>query len=144
MRFQTLAMTAVMFGMAGLAMARGPMIPTGTPVEIKAAIETVRVVPATDPFPGMHVDMRVKGRLLDVYIAPMSFVTKYGVKLGKGQYAEVIGTQTEDLVVARSVTTGIRDKSSGVFHEDMTIYLRDETGLPLWVEEPAAPTTSLH
>lgn len=135
MRFQTLAITAVMFATAGLAMARDPMIPSGTPAAIKATIETVRVVPATDPFPGMHVDMRVKGRLLDVYIAPMSFVTKYGLKLEKGQYAEVAGTQTEDFVLARSVTTGVRDKSSGVFHEDMTIYLRDETGLPLWAED---------
>jgi len=133
MRYQALAMTAVLFGMAGLAAAKGPTVVSGTPVEIKATVETVRIVPAADPLPGMHVDMRVKGRLLDVYIAPMSFVTKYGVKLQKGDYAEIAGTQMQDTVLAYSVSTGIRDKVSGVFHENLTIFVRDDSG-PFWTE----------
>jgi len=140
MRFQTLAITAVTLGMAGLALARDPMIPApGGPVELKATVEAIRVVPATDPLPGMHVDMRVKGRLMDVYIAPMPFVTKYGVKLEKGAYAEISGTQFQNAVLATSVTTGITDKVSGVFHADLTIYLRDGAGQGFWVEEDPPP-----
>jgi hypothetical protein len=71
--------------------------------------------------------------LLDVYIAPMSFVTQYGVKLEKGAYAEITGTQTQDTVLAYHVSTGVRDKVSGMFHENLTIFLRDDSG-PFWTE----------
>jgi hypothetical protein len=47
----------------------------------------------------------------------------------------IVGTPVKsgeaDVVLARAITTGSIDKRTGLFHEDMTIYLRNDDG-PLW------------
>jgi hypothetical protein len=132
--FRTMALTAVLCGAAGLAMARDPGFHPGTPVEFQTTVNAVRVVPEGNPLPGLHIDAKVKGQLLDIYIAPMTFVTKYGMTVEKGAIAVIQGTQIEDSVLARSITTGVADKVHGTFHPDLTIYLRDDSG-PFWVDD---------
>jgi hypothetical protein len=131
---RTVGITAILFGVAGLAIARDPNYNPGTAVQFQTTVAAVRVVPEGNPLPGLHLDAKVKGRMLDIYIAPMSFVTKYGVKVEKGDFAEIEGMQDQDEVLAKSVTTGIYDRVRGIFHPDLTIYLRDESG-PFWVEK---------
>jgi hypothetical protein len=101
--------------------------------EFRVTVNAVRVVPDGNPMAGLHLDARMKnGKTVDVYIAPLSFATKYGVKVEKGDTAIIEGLMSEDLIQARSITTGITDKL-GTFRPDMTIYLRNENG-PFWVE----------
>ena len=124
-------------GMAGLslavaAMAKDLALHNG---EFVVTVTAVRVVPDGGPMPGLHLDAAVKGgRTMDVYIAPMTFVTKYGVKVEKGDTAIIEGLQNGDLVQAKSITTGITNKGSGVFRPDLTIYLRGENG-PFWADD---------
>jgi len=72
---------------------------------------------------------------MDVYIAPMDFAVKYGIKISKGDNVHIVGAQVSsseaDVVLALSITTGSIDRKTGIFHEDMTIYLRNDDG-PLW------------
>jgi hypothetical protein len=75
---------------------------------------------------------------MDIYIAPTDFVVKYDVKVAKGQDVHIVGTEVNgtegsdaDVVLARETTTGAVDKRTGIFHENMTIYLRNDAG-PLW------------
>ena len=103
-------------------------------MELQVAVSAVRIVPAGNPLPGLHLDARLKGRVLDIYIAPMSFVTKYDVKVAKGDYLIVSGTMESGVVLAKSIQTGTYDKDKDVFHPEMTIFLRDENG-PFWTEE---------
>jgi hypothetical protein len=131
---RAIGITAVLFGVARLAVARDPNFNPGTAVQFQTTVAAVRVVPEGNPLPGLHLDAKVKGRLVDIYIAPMSFVARYGVKVAKGDFAEIEGTQIQDDVLAKSITTGVYDKVRAVFHPDLTIYLRDESG-PFWVEE---------
>jgi hypothetical protein len=60
---------------------------------------------------------------------------KYEVKARKGDEVHIVGTEAKsgdaDVVLAREITTGSIDKRTGIFHEDMTIYLRNDEG-PLW------------
>jgi hypothetical protein len=72
---------------------------------------------------------------MNIYISPMDFAVKYGVKVLKGDYVHIVGTQVKsgetDVVLAREISTGSIDKRTGIFREDMTIYLRNDEG-PLW------------
>lgn len=129
--------TAVLCGAAGIACAAmaaakdqtQPLVP-GVAVEFRTTVIATHVVPEGSPMPGLHLEMKVKGRTLDVYIAPMDFVRTYDVKVSKGEEALVEGTQDGDQVIARSITTG-RIGIDGAFRPNMTIYLRNDAG-PLW------------
>ena len=71
---------------------------------------------------------------MDVYISPVSFASKY-VKVSKGDYVHIVGTEVRsggaNVVLARSITIGSVDRKTGSFHEDLTVYLRNDEG-PLW------------
>ena len=129
---------AVLCGAAGIALvlpAVSKNIVLNNAVDIQTTASALREVPAGNALPGLHLDANVKGRLMDIYIAPADFASKYGVKVSKGDYVHIVGTEVRsgeaDVVLARSITTGSIDKRTGTFHEDMTIYLRNDEG-PLW------------
>lgn len=126
--------SAVLCGLAGFALS-APVaakdLTTGTQVEFRTTINDLRVVPE-GPMAGLHVDAKVNGRILDIYIAPMPFLEKNGVKLEKGRALLVVGTQDGDVVIPRSVTTGTIGRADNVFRPDMTLYLRNDDG-PLWM-----------
>jgi hypothetical protein len=130
----------VLCGLAGFALAmpaaaKDPVVNSGVGVDIHTTVSAVREVPAGDPLPGLHIDAKIKGRVTDIYIAPIDFVRKYDVKVAKGQDVHIVGTEAKegdtDIVLTREITTGALDRRTGIFHENMTIYLRNDEG-PLW------------
>lgn len=134
--------SVVLCGLAGFALAGFALttaaaakdIALNTAVDVETTVSGVHQVSAGN-FPGLHLDASVKGRAMDVYISPMDFASKYGVKVAKGDYVHIVGTEMKSgdasVVVARSITTGSVDKRTGTFREDMTIYLQNDAG-PLW------------
>lgn len=137
MRKQTIA--AVVLGIAGLALtspafARDNGSDPGAPVKFDTTVGTIREVPEGNPLPGLHIDAQVNGRVTDIYIAPLGFANRYGVKVAKGEYVRVVGTTPSgqnDTVLAREITTGNYDRSHAIFRPTQTIYLRNDQG-PLW------------
>jgi hypothetical protein len=135
--------TAVLCGFAGFALAgpaaaKDPPPNAGGVVDIYGTVSAIREVPAGNPMPGLHVEARVKGQVTDIYIAPMDFVTRFGVKVAKGDDVRVIGTQAAagdtDVVLAREVDLGSYGIKDRVFRPRMTYYLRNDSG-PMWVED---------
>lgn len=127
--------TIAMCGVVGCALSLPAFArDNGAPVDVHTTITGVHEV-ATGPLAGLHAEAKVKGKVLDLYIAPMDFVKKYDVQVKPGQEVHVVGTETvegnEDVVLTREITTGSVDKRTGIFHENMTIYLRNDAG-PLW------------
>ncbi len=144
---KTRTVFAICCGVAGLALSSAASAGTlpgavnqGEPVDVVTTVADVREVPAGNPMPGLHVDAKVNGKMMDIYIAPMGFVTKYGVKVAKGNDIHIAGTQQKvgeaDEVVAREIETGV--ETHGAFHPKLTIYLRNADG-PFWTEETPAP-----
>lgn len=132
------ARSFVLFGLAGFALvmtAAAKDVTLNAPVDVETTVTAVREAPAGSPLPGIHLDANVRGRVMDIYISPANFAVKYGVRLSKGDYIHIVGTEIRsgdaDVVLARSITTGSVDKKSGTFHEDLTTYLRNDEG-PLW------------
>ncbi len=137
----------VLCGVAGIALAvplaakdHTQVFNPGGPVDFFATVSAVREVPAGNPMAGLHVDVKIKGRVMDIYVAPLDFVAKYGVKIAKGDEVRVVGVQEMEgnVVQAREITTGSFDNSprgGGMFRADMTIYLRNDDG-PFWMEAP--------
>ena len=117
-------------GMAAMALA-GMVWAQGAPVEFTTVVTGTHVVPEGNPLPGLHVDAKLKGQSVDIYIAPMHFVSKYDVKVAKGEEAEITGVQSGDVVLAREITTGVVSPKDGKWRPNMTIYLRNDAG-PLW------------
>ncbi len=107
----------------------------GAPVDVRTVITGVHEVPAGSALPGLHAEAKIKGKVVDIYIAPMDFVKKYDIQVNKGQEVHLIGTETAagdaDTVLGREITIGTIDKRTGIFRENMTIYLRNDAG-PLW------------
>jgi hypothetical protein len=133
------AWAVMLCGLAGFALtvpaAAKDIVPTGAAVDVQTVVSALREVPAGNPLPGLHLDAKVKGQMMDIYIAPRDFVVKYDVKVSKGEYVHIVGTLEKsgeaDVVLAREITTGSIDKTTGIFHENMTIHLRNDEG-PLW------------
>jgi hypothetical protein len=130
--------SVILCGLAGFALvmtAAAKDVVLSSAVDVQTTVGALREVPAGNPLPGLHLDANVKGRVMDIYVAPMNFAMKYGVKVSKGDYVHIVGTQIRsgeaDVVLARAITTGSVDKRTGMFREDMTIYLRNDDG-PLW------------
>jgi hypothetical protein len=126
----------VLCGLAGFALAIPAVAKdAGAGVDVRATIIAVHEVPAGNPLPGLHVDAKINGRTVDVYIAPMDFLVKNDIKLKKSEEVHIVGTVTkagdEDVVLAREITTGTIDPKTREFNDNMTIYLRNNDG-PLW------------
>jgi hypothetical protein len=106
-------------------------------VDVVTVVSDIREVPAGSPLPGLHIDAKVNGKMMDIYIAPMDFVTKFGLSVAKGADVHIEGTESKsndaDVVVAKEVETGVA--KAGTFHPKLTIYLRNADG-PFWDETP--------
>jgi hypothetical protein len=120
--------------MTAAATAAAKDIALNTAVDAETTVAALHEVPA-GPLPGLHLDVNVKGHVMDVYVAPMNFATTYGIKVSKGDYIHIVVTEMKsgdaDVLVARAISPGSVDKRTGIFREDMTIYLRNDEG-PLW------------
>jgi hypothetical protein len=136
--------TLIVCGIAGIALALpvngqnpGTSSSPGAAVTFSGTVIAVREVAAGKPLEGLHADVKVDKATLDVYVAPMGFVRKYGIKVSKGEELNVTGTQTKlgggEVVLAREITSGFTDARTGRFHKDVTVYLRNDIG-PMWID----------
>ena len=133
---------AMFCGVAGLALASPAAakdmtaLNPGAPVDVMTTVNAIREVPAGNPLPGLHLDAKVNGRAMDIYIAPMNFVMKFGINFNKGSDVHITGTLNKvadtDVVLAREIETGVQTK--GGFRPNLTIYLRNADG-PFWAED---------
>src|SRR5690242_11699862 len=78
--------TVALCGVAGLALASPATAKdeASAPVDFYVTVGATHQVPEGNPLPGLHVDAKVKGRTMDIYIAPMNFVNRYEVKVSRG------------------------------------------------------------
>jgi hypothetical protein len=113
----------------------------GSLVDVYTNVSALRDVPAPNALPGLHIDAKVKGRLVDIYIAPAKFAAKYGVKLAKGDDVRIVGmlvrSGDSETILAHEISLGQYDKRDGAFHETLTVYLRNDAG-PFWIDDSAA------
>lgn len=132
---------AAAFALAAPVMAKDIVLKPGGAVDFYATVNAVREVTVGNPMPGLHLDAKVKGRMMDIYIAPMDFVAKYGIKVSKGDEVRIVGQVTlgeAEVVLAREITTGKFDDKAGFFRETLTTYLRNDDG-PFWEESRPGP-----
>lgn len=98
-----------------------------TPVDFYATVSAVREVSAGNAMPGLHLDAKIKGRMTDIYVAPMDYLAQYEIHFAKGDDVHVVGSRTKtgepDVVLAREIAVGVYNRR--------TLYLRDDAG-PLW------------
>jgi hypothetical protein len=137
-----LGWTLALCGIAGIALA-APVVKEnavfwnpGGKVDFRATVNGIHEVQADNPMPGLHLDIKANGHALDVYVAPMDFVLKYGIKISKGQDIVVKGMQAAGetgVVAAYEVTVGRYDAGIHIFHEEATYYMRNDAG-PFWTE----------
>jgi hypothetical protein len=103
--------------------------------DFHVTVIAVREVPVGNPMPGLHLQAKVKGRMTDIYIAPVDFAAKCGVKVSKGDQVHIVGSQMRsgeaDVVLAREITIGS--------YANGTYYLRNDDG-PLWEETVPQPS----
>jgi hypothetical protein len=145
MRKQTLG-ALMLFGLAGLVLAvpavqaaPGPkdiVIAPGALTKFDVTVNNIREVPAGKALPGLHIDEKVNGRAMDIYLCPVEFAVKYGVKVAKGDYVRVVGSPApdkEDVFLVREISTGLYDQAHNIFRPTLTVYLRNDDG-PFWVE----------
>lgn len=138
MRKETIG-AMIVFGLAAFLTpltAKDIVFTPGVAVRFDATVLAVREVPAGNALPGLHVDAKVNGRATDIYLAPVEFAMRYGVKVAKGDYVRIVGYPTaasSDVILAREITTGLYDRAHDIFRPTLTIYLRNDDG-PFWVE----------
>jgi hypothetical protein len=140
MRKETIG-AIVLCGLAGFAFAapaaaKDIVFSPGALVKFDVSVNAVREVPAGNPLPGLHIDAKVNGRATDIYLAPVDFAIRYGVKVAKGDYLRIVGFTlpgAPDTILTREITTGLYDAAHNIFRPTLTIYLRNDDG-PFWVE----------
>jgi len=131
----------VLYGVAGLVLAAPPAAKdSGAAVDFETTVSAVREVPNGNPMPGLHLQAKVKGRMMDIYIVPVDFVAQCGVKVSRGDEVRIVGSQIKsgeaDIVLARQITIGS--------YTNGTYYLRNDDG-PLWEEtKPASQPIPSH
>jgi hypothetical protein len=138
MRKQTLG-ALMLFGLAGFAAQAAPkdiVIAPGALTKFDVTVNNIREVPAGNALPGLHIDAKVNGRAMDIYLCPVDFAVKYGVKVAKGDYVRVVGSaapEKENVFLVREISTGLYDQAHNIFRPTLTVYLRNDDG-PFWVE----------
>jgi hypothetical protein len=112
-----------------------PVYNTATAIDFFATVTEAREVPAGNPLAGLHILVKAKGDILDVYVAPTAFAVKYGMVFAKGNDVHVIGSKVKfgetDVVLARQITTLKLNPKTGRYGEDTAFYMRNDEG-PFW------------
>ena len=87
-----------------------------------------KVVPAPEPLEGAHLFVKNgTGETLDVFLGPAKYIKIFNLPLNAGDKVDVLGSEVKfkgaNLVLGREVTKGA-----------VTMILRDETGVPMWLD----------
>jgi len=115
----------MVFGAETLKKAPAPAYNLATELHMMVTIEGVRKVPKDEILDGIHLTVKSKNDVFDVYVGPATFVNIFDFTFEKGDEIELTGSrvkvQGEDLVLAREIRRG-----------RVTLILRDKTGWPNW------------
>jgi hypothetical protein len=102
-----------------------PAYDTSAEVNLSATIAQVVDVKEGGALDGVNLKIKVKGDLMDVYVAPAEFVKLFDVKMAKDDDVEILGSKVKfaagDMILAREVKVG-----------HTTLVVRDKGGEPLW------------
>ena len=97
-------------------------------VYLSGAVQDVREAVDPPALRGVHVSLNLGKKIIEVYIAPASFLKTFGISVAKGDQLQFSGSKIRyrgaDLVLARQIR---KDKD--------ILVLRDENGNPYWEDE---------
>jgi hypothetical protein len=118
--------------------ASDPVYNPATVVAVSGVVTNVREVPAGQPLDGVHVAVKTRDGVVDVYLGPKQFMKFLKADVEAGDEIRVMGSRVKstsgDVILAREVSDGRE-----------TIELRDLYGMAAWktwgVE---ADPTSIH
>jgi hypothetical protein len=128
----------LLLGVAGFAGGKdpgdkGPRYDPAKETTISTTVVEVREVSSEGPLEGIHLDVKMKGETLEVYVGPADFVKLFGVTFNKGDDIDVTGSKvTVDggvILLGREIRLG-----------HVTLLLRDKDGKPFWGKWERIPT----
>jgi hypothetical protein len=126
--FENMLLTLVVVG-AGVLPVKGqasaPKYDASTEAKFKVTVEDLKLPAKGKEKDAAHLLVKSGTDILDVYLAPKSFLDDMGANFAKGDEVTVTGSKIKqdgsDLVLAREVVKGTD-----------TIMLRDDKGKPVW------------
>ena len=130
LRNRVISVSTLILAAAALpAMAKSPVNePAYNPVTVQdvfGTITAVREVPAGSPLEGVHLTVKAKNALYDVYLGPTGFMKMLRANCIVGDQVDVIGSIVKvgdtDVILTREVTERM-----------VTLTLRDNYGAPVW------------
>ena len=121
--------TVVLSGVAKFASASVP----GPKVDLRAKVTAVRKVSTGKPSAGLHVDAKIEGGTINVFIAPANLFDIGEMDLRKGDEIRVIGTRTgpdvAEVVLARQTVAAFYDDEPEVFVTELMVNLGNDCAL---------------
>jgi hypothetical protein len=102
-----------------------PVYDRASVVDVAGIVTDVRNSPS-GWLPGLHLIIATEKKGdIDVYVGPEAFVRDFGFKFTRGEEVRATGSKsksdTGDVLLAREIR-----------RRDVTVYLRDRDGNPLW------------
>jgi hypothetical protein len=105
--------------------ASGPAYNPATTMTLSGTVTSARMIPAGQPLEGLHLTLKTRTNIVEVYVAPRNFMNLLKTNFAAGDQLDVIGSKVKsgsaDVVLAREVSDGTE-----------TIELRDLYGAPVW------------
>jgi hypothetical protein len=102
-----------------------PAYNPATMVDLEGTITAVRQVPAGNPLEGVHLTVKSKASMVDVYLAPNDFLKIFKTNFPVGANVRVLGSKVNfanaDVILSNEVDIGVTE-----------IILRDGSGAPVW------------
>jgi|HubBroStandDraft_3_1064219.scaffolds.fasta_scaffold348727_1 hypothetical protein len=93
-----------------------------TSADVRGVVTEVHVVPAGKPLAGVHVTLKSKGEILDVYLAPPDFLSLLKTSVAVGDDIRAVGSRVNgDTILTKEF-----------FKKGTSIVLRDPDGSPVW------------
>jgi len=114
---------------AFLALAKNPIVSPAynpaTATNLRGTITAVREVPAGAPLEGVHLTVKAKNTIFDVYLGPAPFMKMLRANCVVGDQVNLSGSLIKfgdiDVMLTREMT-----------ERDVTLTLRDDDGAPIW------------
>ncbi len=102
-----------------------PAYNLATTTKVDGVVTAVRQVAAGNPMAGVHLTVKTKANVVDVYLAPADFLKFLRVNVAAGSQIEAIGSMVKSSGADVLLTRDFDDGYSQTF-------LRDAKGSPAW------------
>jgi hypothetical protein len=121
-----LACLLLLTALAAAQKSAGPKYDPATETTLNGVVDDVKEVPNSFPGQtGLHLMLKTDGGLLEVQVAPVSFLKDMEISFAKGEEVKIVGSKVtrngNPLVLARDITRGNNE-----------VVLRDKDGGPVW------------